>query len=98
MDIARAWKGLALLVAEDYEQAIFVLQEVSGLNYLKNLFLSACYAALGDEQQARGAISYVLQAVPNLRVNDLGFCKNFRDAEVRDRVIQTYRRAGLPLN
>ena len=78
--------------------SIFVLQEVSGLNYLKNLFLSACYAALGDDQQAKVAISYVLQAVPNLRVNDLGFCKGFRDADVRDRVIQTYKRAGLPLD
>ena len=98
VDIARAWKGWALLVLEDYEQAVSVLQEVSGLNYLKNLFLSACYAALGDDQQTQIAISYVLQAVPNLRINDLGFCKGFRDAEVRDRVIQTYKRAGLPLD
>ncbi|RLA32007.1 MAG: hypothetical protein DRR11_09350, partial [Gammaproteobacteria bacterium] len=98
VDIARAWKGLALLVLEDYEQAVSVLQEVSGLNYLKNLFLSACYAALGDDQQAQVAISYVLQAIPELRVNDLGFCKGFRDAEVRDRIIQTYKRAGLPLD
>ncbi|MCP4768247.1 MAG: adenylate/guanylate cyclase domain-containing protein [Gammaproteobacteria bacterium] len=79
-------------------QAVSVLQEVSGLNYLKNLFLSACYTSLGDDQKAQVAISYVLQAVPNLRLNDLGFCKGFRDAEVRDRITQTYKRAGLPLD
>ncbi len=98
VDIARAWKGMALMVLEDYQQAVFVLQEISGLNYLKNLYLSACYAALGEEQQARVAISQVLQAVPNLRVNDLGFCRGYRDAEVRDRISQAYQRAGLPLD
>ena len=69
-----------------------------GLNYLRNLYLSACYAALGEDQLARVAISQVLQAVPDLRVNDLGFCKAYRDAEVRDRIGQAYIRAGLPLD
>jgi adenylate cyclase len=98
VDIARAWKGMALLVLEDYEQAVKVLQEISGLNYLKNLYLSACYAALGDDQQAQIAISQVLQAVPNLRISNLGFGSGYKDAGVCDRISQAYERAGLPLD
>jgi len=98
VDIARAWKGMALLAMEDYGKAVSVLQEISGLNYLKNLFLAACHAALGDDQQARAAIAQVLQACPDLRANNLGFCQSYRDTAIGDRLRLTFNRAGLPLD
>jgi len=96
VDIARAWKGLTLLVMEDYDKAVTVLQEISGLNYLKNLFLAAGHAALGDDQKARAAIAQVLQACPDLRANNMGFCKNYRDTAIGDRLRLAFSRAGLP--
>jgi adenylate cyclase len=98
VDIARAWKGLTLLVMEDYDIAVTVLQEISGLNYIKSLFLAACHAALGDDLQARAAITEVLQANPELRANNLGFCNTYRDTSIGDRLRLDFNRAGLPLN
>jgi adenylate cyclase len=98
VDIARAWKGMALIVMEDYAKAVTVLQEISGLNYLKNLFLAACHAALGDDQQARVAITKVLQACPDLRANNLGFCQSYQDTAIGDRLRLALNRAGLPLD
>jgi adenylate cyclase len=98
VDIARAWKGMTLLIMEDYDTAVAVLQEISGLNYLKNLFLAACHAALDNDQQARAAIKQVLQACPNLRANKLGFCKGYRDTAIGERLRLGFERAGLPLD
>jgi TolB-like protein len=96
VDIARAWKGMTLLVMEDYAGAMAVLQEINGLDYVKNLFLAAAYAALGEDRQARSAIERVLQVCPGLTTTNLGFCKGYRDASIGDRLRLAYRRAGLP--
>ena len=98
VDITRAWKGMTLLAMEDYEEAVAVLQEISGLNYLKNLFLAAGHAAQGDDQQARVEMAQVLRACPDLRVSKLGFCKTYLDRSVGDRLRLTFNRAGLPLD
>jgi adenylate cyclase len=98
VDIARSWKGLTLLVMENWTQAVSVLREISGLNYLKNLFLSACYAELGDDQLAQVAISHVLESNPNIRANSLGICTAFQDPIITDRLTLAFQRSGLPLD
>ncbi len=96
VDIARGWKGLNLFVMEDYRQAIVVLHEITGLNYLKNLLLSICYAQVGDDQQARAATAVVLASNPGLTVNRLGVCSGFQDPGVTARFVLAFERAGLP--
>ena len=96
VDIARAWKGLTLLVTEDYQAAIAVLQAINGVDYLKNLFLAAGYAGLGDGREARSAMQQVLRACPNLRADNLGFYKSYRDTSIGERLKQLLVQAGLP--
>ncbi|MCP4333593.1 MAG: tetratricopeptide repeat protein [Gammaproteobacteria bacterium] len=50
---------------------------------------SRVYTAMGRYDEAERCVE---------RVNDLGFCKGVRDAGVRERVSQAYKRAGLPLD
>jgi len=97
VDITRAWKGMTLLATEDYDKAVIVLQEISGLSYVKNLFLAAGHAALGDDRLAGAAMAQVLQACPGLTTNNLGFCKGYRDTSIGDRLRLAFNRSGLPL-
>ena len=96
VDLARAWKGLSLLVMEDYDAAIAVLQEISGLNYLKSLFLTIGHAGLGDNKQAQSTMKQVLEACPDLCTEKMGFCESYRDRKTGDRFRRLLSQAGMP--
>ena len=78
VDIMRFWKSLAQFSLLDYAAAIATLKSITGLDYVKNLLLAACYAQLGQTDEAQAMMQAVLHVRPNLHLSDLGIYDNFR--------------------
>lgn len=95
VDIMRFWKSLAQFSLLDYVAAVATLKSITGLDYVKNLLLAACYAQLGQTSEAQAMTQAVLHVRPNLHLSDLGICDYFRVEKNRQHLRDALRAAGL---
>jgi tetratricopeptide (TPR) repeat protein len=95
VDIMRFWKSLAQFALLDYAAAVATLKSITGLDYVKNLLLAACYAQLGQTDEAQAMMQAVLHVRPNLHLSDLGICDSFRLEKNRQHLRDALRAAGL---
>ena len=96
LDIVRLWRSIALLVLDRYEESVATLKSITGVEFLKSLFLAACYAGLGSREEAASMGRKVLAIRPNFRLSDLGMLQTFRRDEDRDRLRHVLLGAGIP--
>lgn len=95
LDIMRYWKALSQFALFDYAQAVATLKSITGLDYVKNLLLAACYAQLGQTGEAEEKTQSVLGMRPNLHLSDLGLCDLFRHEKDQQHLRDALRTAGL---
>jgi tetratricopeptide (TPR) repeat protein len=91
--------GSAYVRMERYEEAITVLKKA--LHYQPDFLtahvrLSACYAALGREEEAHAEAAEVLRLNPKFSVKKIAKRMQIRDRDVKQRYIDLLRKAGLP--
>jgi adenylate cyclase len=96
VDIARLWKGLAWFFLGDCNTAVSILREISGLTYLKNLFLAGFLAAENEREESVSAANAALSLQPKLRLSILGVLNGFTDPEHRELLAGALRKAGIP--
>jgi TolB-like protein len=95
-DIARMWMAINLLVQDDPERALTTLREISGLNYLKNLLLSATFAAIGNQGSAKASLTAARSEVPDVTISRIGMLRCFRRPEDGRKLQDAFQLAGLP--
>jgi adenylate cyclase len=95
-DIMHHWKAMASFGARDYQGALAQLGQISGLPYLKNLFLASCHAELGNQAQAEASLRSILTARPDLRLSALRFWQLFDREDDRRHFRNALQKAGLP--
>lgn len=96
VDIMRFWKAMALFVGEDYAAAVPVLRGVSGHDFIKAEILAACYARLGQSDEARAQATAVLSAYPAFNLRAFRVARAFRRPSDRQNLIGALEEAGLP--
>jgi adenylate cyclase len=96
LDIMRCWKSIAQFILSRYDEAVATLKSITGLEYLKSLFLAACYTELELDTEAKAMSRAVLSIRPNLHVQDLGICNSFRHEEDQNHLRQAFEKAGIP--
>lgn len=96
VDIMRYWKALAQFLSVDYQTAVATLKGISGLDFIKDMLLGACYAQLDRRDEAKAMSQAVLQVRPNLKLSDVGLCDYFRREEDQQHLRDALRKAGLP--
>ena len=96
LDIMRWWKSIALFCLGRYDDAIATLKGITGLVFLKSLFLAACYAGLGSSAEAEAMSRAVLKSRPNLRLSDLKIASMFRRGKDRLHLHSALVKAGIP--
>ena len=96
LDIMRFWKSIAQFTLSHYDEAVATLKSITGLEYLKSLFLAACYAKLELNMEAEAMSRAVLSIRPKLHVSDLGICNSFRHEEDQSHLRQAFEKAGIP--
>ena len=95
-DIMRYWKATALFTATEYASAVDLLRGISGLDFIKAQMLAACYARLGQSDQAQARAAEVLRTHPSFRLADVRFWKTFRKELDSQNLLGALRDAGLP--
>jgi len=95
-DIMRYWKATALFTATDYASAVALLKTISGLDFIKAEMLAACYARLGQSDQAKAGAAEVLRTHPSFRLANVRFWKSFRKESDSQTLLGALREAGLP--
>lgn len=95
-EITRMWMCLTHFLMGDPTSAKATASEISGLDFMKNLLLAACHAALGEETPARARVAALLAEVPGFSVSRFGFLKCFRDPERAKRLRDALLKAGVP--
>jgi adenylate cyclase len=96
VDIMLYWKALAQFSSFDYQTAVATLKGISGLDFLKNMLLAACYAQLDRGDEAKAMSQAVLQVRPNLHLSDVGLCDYFRREEDQQHLRDALCKAGIP--
>ena len=96
VDIMNYWKALSQFMSADYETTLRTLKSISGLDYIKTLLFSACYAMLGDERNAKSMSRTVLEHRPALTVSDIGLIDCFRQEDHRKHLRSALESSGLP--
>ena len=97
VDIMRYWKSLACFGAGDYPAAVGLLRSFPGLDFVKNQLFSACYARMGQDDEARSRSQAVIRARPGLRLSEIGLWQAFRRDADRRHLFDALRAAGLPV-
>ncbi len=95
-DIFRMWMALTQFVLDDPAAAKATLREISGLDYICNLLLAACHAALGEREAAQDCIRALQAEVPGVGLSRLGVVRSFRRPEDGLKLREALRQAGLP--
>jgi TolB-like protein/class 3 adenylate cyclase len=95
-EIVRLWTSFAHFISGDPSTAKATANEISGVDYARNLILSACHAALGEMAEARARTDALLKEVPGMTVCRLGLLKCFRDPERVRGLREALLAAGLP--
>jgi adenylate cyclase len=95
-DIMHHWKAMASFGLRDYKESLAQLAQISGLRYLKKLFLATCYAQIGEQAQAEASMKSVLEERPNLRLPSLYFWQSFQRDSDRAHFRDALLKAGLP--
>jgi adenylate cyclase len=95
-EITRMWMSLTQFVMGDPTSAKATAGEISGLDFMKNLLLAACHAALGEDVAARVRATALLVEVPGFSVSRFGFLKCFRDPERAHALRDALLKAGVP--
>ncbi len=90
------WMALAQFVLDDPAAAKATLREISGLDYICNLLLAACHAALGESEAAQDCIRALQAEVPGVGLSRLGVVRCFRRPEDGLKLREALRQAGLP--
>ncbi len=72
------------------------LREISGLDYICNLLLAACHAALGDTEAAQDCVRALQAEVPGVGLSRIGVLRSFRRPEDGLKLREALRQAGLP--
>jgi tetratricopeptide (TPR) repeat protein len=80
------------------EEAITAYEKASDRSpdfLLAQIGLTACYSALGREEEARAAAERALRISPDLNLKQLRKGLTFRNEADLDRYLEALRRAGL---
>ena len=101
--MGRSWNllgiGGANLFMGKYEDAIPYLKESVELgppSYIRHLFLAACYAALGREEEAKAENGEVLRLHKNFSLNKYIKRLPAKDPEFLELLVEAFRKTGLP--
>lgn len=96
VDIMRLYKAVACFSLADYRASADMIERVSGLEFIKHLWLSACHTRLNEIEQARQHARAVLRIRPQFRISNIGFWKNYRNESDRQHLYNALKDAGLP--
>ena len=91
--------GLSNLLLRQYYEALAAFNrsiERAPMYYPAQLFLGCAYIELDRLDDAKKAIKTVLEIIPNHTVEAVARILPFQDDEVRDRILNSLRKAGLP--
>ena len=91
--------GLSNLLLRQYDEAVASFNrsiERAPEYYPAHLFLSVAYVELDRLDDAKNAIKMVLEIIPSHTVEAIARILPFRDDEARDRILDGFRKAGLP--
>lgn len=89
----------SLSLSGAYDEAVRVAREMLQFepdHFPARFFLTYALQQLGLEMQARESIAALRQSVPHFRTSHIDGFLTMRDRQLVDRVIETFRQAGLP--
>jgi TolB-like protein len=88
--------GQALYAADEHEAAIAALRRDETRRTSSRRFLAASLAQLGQLDEARAEAELFLVGNPDFSIRHWATMEPFRDAALRERFIDGFRKAGLP--
>jgi TolB-like protein/DNA-binding SARP family transcriptional activator/Flp pilus assembly protein TadD len=88
--------GLALFAARRYREAIRALEVERDPKYYDHTWLAACYAQLGDLEQARRHGARAVELAPDLTVDRFARMEPIRDPADLEHWVAGMRLAGMP--
>lgn len=88
--------GQALYAAGDYEAAVQALRREETHRTSSRRFLAASLARLGQLDEARAEAELFLVGNPDFSIRHWATMEPFRDAALRERFVDGFRKAGLP--
>jgi adenylate cyclase len=94
----RFWNhlGRAYFVARRYGEAIKAFQRISRPDHSHSAFLAACYAQLGDETAAAGAVRETLQRAQDFSIERYIATQHYKHANDREHHRDALVKAQLP--
>jgi tetratricopeptide (TPR) repeat protein len=95
-DIFRMWMAIAQLVLDDPAGAKATLRQINGLDYICNLLLAACEAALDHTEAANDHVRALITEVPDINLERIGLLRMFRQPEHGQKLRDAIEKAGLP--
>jgi len=88
--------GRAYLLSGRHGEALDAFACCGRQTYAVHTLKAACYAALGQEEQARAAAAEVLRLKPNFSIETYLSTQPYRDRALRERCAELIAAAGLP--
>jgi adenylate cyclase len=91
--------GRAYYTLGEYEKSVEVLQDAlerNELNYLPRLWLAASFVRLGQQDDAEWEVAQIEMVAPNFTLSHLAATLPMRDNELKNRLLDDLRTAGLP--
>ena len=88
--------GQAQCAAGQYEAAVKTLRNEATYRTGSRRYLAAALALLGRLEEAREEGKLFLASNPHFRISYWVASQPFRDLATRDRIVEGYRKAGLP--
>ncbi len=88
--------GLAHMVLEQYEQALVMLDRVSGRSYRTSALLAGCHARVGEMERASVRAAECLSLRPDFSIELMLSKSPFKNPVDAERLAESLRIAGLP--
>ena len=96
IDIMNTWRAIASYCMADYQAAIAYLNHVSGMVFVKHLWLAACHAQLDQQDEAARHSTEVLRIRPRFRLEHGGMWHLFKNKSDQQHIYDAMRKAELP--